>query len=117
MIFLLAIIVGLLGGWIYAGLPGTSGSKRSSGHTPPVRRKDTRSYLVPDVSYGHWRAAITEEAGAVPGLESVAVDLEAKRAEVTGVGLDDAPSVPRSTPPATGRSRAPKCRSALSTSS
>jgi len=51
---------------------------------------ETRTYRVPGVSCEHCRASITEEVGAVDGVESVTVDLEAKLVEVTGAGLDDA---------------------------
>jgi copper chaperone CopZ len=36
----------------------------------------TFTYLVPDISSGHCRAAITVEVGAIAGVASVAVDLE-----------------------------------------
>ncbi len=51
---------------------------------------ETRTYRVPGVSCEHCRASITEEVGAVDGVESVTVDLETKLVEVTGAGLDDA---------------------------
>ncbi|MCZ7590059.1 MAG: heavy-metal-associated domain-containing protein [Gaiella sp.] len=52
--------------------------------------KDTLLYLVPGMHCGHCVAAVTEEVSAVPGVESVTVDLEAKRVEATGTALDDA---------------------------
>ena len=50
----------------------------------------TIEYSVPGVHCAHCRAAIADEVGAVPGVESVGVDLEAKRVTVVGSGLDDA---------------------------
>lgn len=47
-------------------------------------------YSVPGVSCGHCRAAITEEVAPLEGVESVNVDLEAKRVAVRGAALDDA---------------------------
>ena len=38
----------------------------------------------------HCVAAVQEEVSAVPGVESVTVDLETKRVDVTGERLDDA---------------------------
>ena len=49
----------------------------------------TRTYLVPDISSGHCRAAIEAEVGGLPGVESVEVDLDATRVSVTGGSLDD----------------------------
>jgi copper chaperone CopZ len=50
----------------------------------------TITYSVPDMSCGHCRAAITAEAGAVPGVETIEVDLDSKLVTVTGSSLDDA---------------------------
>ena len=50
----------------------------------------TIEYIVPGVHCAHCRAAIAEEVAGVTGVESVAVDLEAKRVTVVGSGLDDA---------------------------
>ena len=47
-------------------------------------------YEVPDVSCGHCKTAISAEVLQVPGVESVEVDLEAKRVTVAGSELDDA---------------------------
>ena len=47
-------------------------------------------YTVPGVSCAHCRAAITEEVAPLAGVESVDVDLDAKRVAVRGAGLDDA---------------------------
>ncbi len=62
----------------------------------PYRYTDRRgeqmtkiSYTVPDMSCGHCKHAVTEEVSAVPGVESVAVDLETKRVTVVGEALDD----------------------------
>jgi copper chaperone CopZ len=38
----------------------------------------------------HCRAAVAEELTAVPGVETVAVDLDAKLVAVSGASLDDA---------------------------
>ncbi|HEU5213615.1 MAG TPA: heavy-metal-associated domain-containing protein [Gaiellaceae bacterium] len=51
---------------------------------------ETLTYSVPDIHCGHCRHAVTEEVSAVPGVESVDVDLDAKRVTVVGEGLDDA---------------------------
>jgi copper chaperone len=51
--------------------------------------KQTTTYLVPDISSGHCRAAITEEVTQVPGVQSVAVDLEAKVVQVSGHDIDE----------------------------
>ena len=47
-------------------------------------------YSVPGVSCGHCRAAITEEVAPLAGVESVDVDLDARRVAVRGAELDDA---------------------------
>ena len=47
-------------------------------------------YTVPAMHCGHCKTAVTEEVSAVPGVESVVVDLDTKRVEVTGEALDDA---------------------------
>ncbi len=47
-------------------------------------------YSVPGVSCGHCRAAITEEVAPLAGVQSVEVDLDARRVAVRGAGLDDA---------------------------
>ncbi len=51
---------------------------------------ETRLYVVPGMHCGHCVAAVEEEVSAVPGVESVTVDLETKRVEVTGEALEDA---------------------------
>lgn len=50
---------------------------------------ETISYQVPGVHCGHCEAAIKQEVGAVPGVEQVEVDLEAKTVTVSGSELDD----------------------------
>ena len=50
---------------------------------------ETVLYSVPDMSCGHCEAAVTKEISALPGVESVIVDLDSKRVEVTGSELDD----------------------------
>lgn len=47
------------------------------------------TYTVPGMHCGHCEAAVTEEVSAVEGVESVSVDLDSKRVEVTGERLDD----------------------------
>jgi copper chaperone CopZ len=51
---------------------------------------ETFSYSVPGVHCDHCRAAIERELTPIPGVSSVAVDLEAKTVSVTGEPLDDA---------------------------
>jgi copper ion binding protein len=46
-------------------------------------------YLVPGMHCAHCVAAVEEEVSAVPGVDSVMVDLETKRVEVMGAMLDD----------------------------
>jgi copper chaperone CopZ len=47
------------------------------------------SYSVPGVSCEHCRTAITAEVSRVPGVESVEVDLAAKRVVVAGQEVSD----------------------------
>ena len=51
---------------------------------------ETITYSVPDVHCGHCQKAITEEVSTVDGVESVDVDLQAKRVTIVGSALDDA---------------------------
>jgi copper chaperone len=51
---------------------------------------DNLIYSVPGMSCEHCRTAISEEVGAVPGVESVNVDLTAKVVTVHGAEIDDA---------------------------
>jgi copper chaperone len=48
-----------------------------------------RIYDVPGVSCGHCRSAIESAVGPLEGVDTVAVDLEAKKVTVAG-GDDDA---------------------------
>ena len=50
---------------------------------------ETKTYVVPDMSCGHCRAAIVSEVGEVSGVDSVEVDLDAKVVTVGGSALDD----------------------------
>ena len=50
----------------------------------------TQTYTVPGMTCGHCRTAVSEEVSAVPGVESVEVDLETKLVTVRGDALDDA---------------------------
>ena len=47
-------------------------------------------YTVPDVSCGHCKAAIEGEVGALDGVDSVVVDIDAKQVTVVGSAEDDA---------------------------
>jgi copper ion binding protein len=47
-------------------------------------------YVVPGMHCAHCVAAVEEEVSAVPGVEAVTVDLDAKRVDVGGKALDDA---------------------------
>ena len=49
----------------------------------------TATYSVPGMSCGHCRAAITAEVSAVPGVETVEVDLDTKLVAIGGENLDD----------------------------
>lgn len=51
---------------------------------------DTALYTVTGLSCGHCEAAVKLEVSALPGVEAVTVDLDSKRVEVIGSGLDDA---------------------------
>lgn len=48
------------------------------------------TYRVPGMTCEHCRAAVIEQLSAVPGVESVAVDLDAKLVRVGGASLEDA---------------------------
>jgi copper chaperone CopZ len=50
---------------------------------------DEAVYSVPGMSCAHCERAVSEELAAVAGVESVAVDLEAKLVVVRGRELDD----------------------------
>jgi copper chaperone len=50
----------------------------------------TITYSVPGMSCGHCRAAITSEVSAVPGVQTIEVDLDAKLVAIGGEDLDDA---------------------------
>lgn len=47
-------------------------------------------YSVPAMSCSHCETAVKKEISGLPGVESVLVDLDSKRVEVTGEDLDDA---------------------------
>jgi copper chaperone len=51
---------------------------------------ETVSYSVPGISCGHCRAAITAEVTAVPGVETIEIDLDSKLVKINGCNLDDA---------------------------
>ncbi len=51
---------------------------------------DSLTYSVPDVHCEHCRVAITGELSQVAGVESVEVDLDAKRVTVEGHDVNDA---------------------------
>lgn len=51
----------------------------------------TASYTVTGMTCAHCVASVTEEVQEIPGVESVAVDLESGRVDVTSAeGLDEA---------------------------
>jgi len=50
---------------------------------------ETMTYLVPGMSFGHCRAAITAEVTAVAGVDAVEVDLDTKLVRISGEALDD----------------------------
>jgi copper chaperone len=43
----------------------------------------SKNYSVPDVSCGHCKATIEKVLGALPGVASVAVEVEAKTVDVS----------------------------------
>jgi copper chaperone len=47
------------------------------------------TYTVRGMSCGHCTAAVEEEVGRVPGVESVKADLDSKLVVVRGNGLED----------------------------
>lgn len=47
------------------------------------------TYTVRGMSCGHCKAAVEEEVGRVPGVDSVTADLDTKLVVVRGEGLDD----------------------------
>lgn len=51
---------------------------------------ERRQYVVEGMHCGHCESAVREEVSAVPGVESVEVDLATKLVEVAGEPLDDA---------------------------
>jgi len=50
---------------------------------------ETITYLVPAIHCGNCEAAIKREVGAVEGVESVEVDLDARLVKVRGERLED----------------------------
>ena len=48
------------------------------------------TYRVPGISCGHCKSAIEAEVGALGGIESVVVDIDAKQVAVVGSASDDA---------------------------
>jgi copper chaperone len=50
----------------------------------------TLTYLVPEVTCGHCKAAIEGEVGQIPGVVSVNVDVDTKRVVVEGDAPADA---------------------------
>ena len=51
---------------------------------------ETVTYRVPGMTCEHCKAAVAEELSVVPGVESVAVDLDAGLVKVSGASLEDA---------------------------
>ena len=48
------------------------------------------TYTVSGMSCGHCKAAVEDEVGRVPGVESVTADVESKLVVVHGYRLEDA---------------------------
>ena len=48
------------------------------------------NYSVPGLSCEHCRSAVTAEVARLPGVSDVDVNLDAKRVQVAGSGLNDA---------------------------
>ena len=48
------------------------------------------TYTVPGISCGHCKSAIETEVGALDGIESVVVGIDAKQVAVVGSASDDA---------------------------
>jgi copper chaperone CopZ len=48
------------------------------------------TYTVPGISCGHCKSAIETEVGALDGIESVVVDIDAKQVAVVGSASDEA---------------------------
>jgi copper chaperone len=55
-----------------------------------VAMPETVTYTVAGMTCDHCKKAVTAEVSAVPGVESVRVDLDTKVVTVAGEGLDDA---------------------------
>ena len=49
----------------------------------------TRTYTVPDISCDHCKHAIETEVSQVHGVDSVAVDVNAKTVTISGEPLDE----------------------------
>jgi copper chaperone len=64
--------------------------RRTEEGTVAMSRTDDQLSSVPGVSCAHCQTAITAEVEQLPGVSSVAVDLDAKRVSVRGEHLDDA---------------------------
>ena len=50
---------------------------------------EAKTYDVPGIHCGHCAASIKEEVSSVPGVEAVAVDLDAKVVTIHGETLSD----------------------------
>ncbi len=61
---------------------------------------DTLTLSVPGMTCGHCEAAVKQEVGGVPGVASVAVDLETKDVVVAAAASIETPSWPPSMKPA-----------------
>jgi len=48
------------------------------------------TYTVNGMTCGHCKAAVEDEVGQLPGIESVEADVETKLVHVRGEALDDA---------------------------
>ena len=72
-----------------SGIP-SWGIKMTNPRDREGQQMDTVTYSVPDMSCSHCEAAVKREISALPGVDTVLVDLASKHVEVAGSSLDDA---------------------------
>ena len=75
---------------LHIGVIPSWGIEKTNPQDTEGRQMDTVTYSVPDMSCGHCEAAVKKEISALPGVDSVVVDLASKRVDVAGAGLEDA---------------------------
>jgi copper chaperone len=75
---------------LHIGVIPSWGMKMANPRNREGRQMDTVIYSVPDMSCSHCETAVKREISALPGVDSVVVDLATKRVEVAGTALDDA---------------------------